>query len=194
MRREAAPSNIAVNLTVRPVTRLAGLSLSRDSHAHAQGACPSRPAGYRGRYAYYCANRLLNMGATMHHRGSKAILLALIPYCVLLTVGCVAPQPVLIDPSQLLDSTRQCKQITAPELVSQTAPRYSGNSAGKVTLEAVITTDGMIRDVRVVQSSDPALSKAATDAVVNWKYKPATCDGLPVAVHWTVVIDFTTQR
>ena len=129
------------------------------------------------------------MGAAMHHLGSKAIFLALIPYCVLLTVGCVA----LIDPSQLLDSTRQCKQITAPELVSQTAPRYSGNSAGKVTLEAVVTTDGMIRDVRVVQTPNPALSKAATDAVVNWKYKPAKCDGLPVAVHWTVVIDFTPQ-
>jgi len=185
---------VGPGVTVRTVTRFAGLLLIGDAHGSAQGARPARPAGYARRYAYYCANRLLNMGATMHHRGSQALLLALIPYCVLLTVGCVAPRPALIAPSQLLDSTRQCKQITAPELVSQTAPRYSGNSAGKVTLEAVVTTDGMIRDVRVVQSTDPALSKAATDAVVNWKYKPATCDGLPVAVHWTVVIDFTPPQ
>jgi hypothetical protein len=45
------PHNIAMNLTVRPVTRLAGLLPQRDSHGRAQGARPSRPAGYRGRYA-----------------------------------------------------------------------------------------------------------------------------------------------
>jgi len=45
----AWPYNIAMNLTVRPVTRLAGLLPERDSHGRAQGARPSRPAGYRGR-------------------------------------------------------------------------------------------------------------------------------------------------
>src|SRR5262245_24201593 len=38
-----------MNLTVRPVTRLAGLLLARDSHGRAQGARPSRPAGYAQR-------------------------------------------------------------------------------------------------------------------------------------------------
>jgi hypothetical protein len=41
--------NIGVNLTVRPVTRLAGLLPIRDSHGRAQGARPSRTAGYAGR-------------------------------------------------------------------------------------------------------------------------------------------------
>jgi len=41
-----------MNLTVRPVTRLAGLLPVRDSHGHAQGARQSRPADYRGRYAH----------------------------------------------------------------------------------------------------------------------------------------------
>jgi len=47
-----ARHNNAMNLTVRPVTRLAGLLPARDSHGHAQGARPSRPAGYGGRYAH----------------------------------------------------------------------------------------------------------------------------------------------
>jgi hypothetical protein len=42
-------SNEAMNLTVRPVTRLAGLLLCRDSQGREQGARPSRPAGYRWR-------------------------------------------------------------------------------------------------------------------------------------------------
>ena len=44
------PPNYRVNLTVRPGTRLA-LSAPRphSSHGRAQGARPSRPAGYAGR-------------------------------------------------------------------------------------------------------------------------------------------------
>src|SRR5262249_12951259 len=37
--------NYALNLTVRPVTRLADLELGRTSTGRAQGARPSRPAG-----------------------------------------------------------------------------------------------------------------------------------------------------
>jgi len=47
-----APYNKRVNLTVRPVTRLAGRLPEPDSHGHAQGARPSRPAGYARRYAH----------------------------------------------------------------------------------------------------------------------------------------------
>jgi len=40
-----------MNLTVRPVTRLADLLPVRDSTGRAQGARPSRPADYLRRYA-----------------------------------------------------------------------------------------------------------------------------------------------
>ena len=43
--------NKRINLTVRPVTRLACLFLTWDSHGRAQGARPSRPAGYARRSA-----------------------------------------------------------------------------------------------------------------------------------------------
>ena len=44
-----ARPNKRMNLTVRPVTRLADFRLETDSHGSAQGACPSRPAGYARR-------------------------------------------------------------------------------------------------------------------------------------------------
>jgi len=40
------PHNKQMNLTVRPVTRLADLNLTGDSNGSAQGARPSRSAGY----------------------------------------------------------------------------------------------------------------------------------------------------
>ena len=42
-------ANNAMNLTVRPVTRLANQPAHNCSKADGQGARPSRPAGYRGR-------------------------------------------------------------------------------------------------------------------------------------------------
>ena len=47
----ASPHNDGVNLTVRPITRLAGLLLQADLHGSAQGARPPRPAGYAQRHA-----------------------------------------------------------------------------------------------------------------------------------------------
>ena len=44
--------NNAMNLTVRPVTRLADSPARIPTKGDGQGACPSRPAGYGGRYAY----------------------------------------------------------------------------------------------------------------------------------------------
>jgi len=50
IRRRRIEFNNAMNPTVRPVTRLAVLAPPRiSSNGHAQGARPSRPAGYRGR-------------------------------------------------------------------------------------------------------------------------------------------------
>jgi len=56
----SAPANERINLTVRPVTRLAGLLPERDSHGSAQGARPARPAGYARRYAYLTNSQFLS--------------------------------------------------------------------------------------------------------------------------------------
>jgi hypothetical protein len=73
---EPRPHNEAMNLTVRPVTRLAGLLLARDSQGHGQGARPSRPAGYRWRYPDF---RMLT--PTTSRMTVKALLLTLV-FCI----------------------------------------------------------------------------------------------------------------
>ncbi len=61
---------------------------------------------------------------------------------------------------------------------------------GKVVLEAVIGTDGDVEELRVLRSI-PMLDKPAADAVCCWKYRPATLDGRPVAVYFTVLVEFS---
>jgi protein TonB len=41
-----------------------------------------------------------------------------------------------------------------------------------------------------VVSGPTLLQQAATDALKQWKYQPATLDGKPVAMHLTVTIQF----
>ncbi|HZZ56697.1 MAG TPA: energy transducer TonB, partial [Opitutaceae bacterium] len=39
---------------------------------------------------------------------------------------------------------------------------------------------GLIRDPYVAQYDDPAFAAAATEAILNWRYRPAESDGHPV--------------
>jgi protein TonB len=61
---------------------------------------------------------------------------------------------------------------------------------GKVILQAVINERGDVVDVKVLKSH-PLLDDSAISAVKRWKYKPATLEGKPVAVYFTVVVNFT---
>jgi len=57
----AARHNNGVNLTVWPVTRLAARTVTHSSKGRAQGARPSQPAGYAGRYATEDVPRVRNV-------------------------------------------------------------------------------------------------------------------------------------
>jgi TonB family protein len=59
-----------------------------------------------------------------------------------------------------------------------------------VILEAIITDQGSVEDVRVLKSVNPLLDASAVRAVQQWKYKPATLNGRAVRVYLTVTVTF----
>ena len=61
---------------------------------------------------------------------------------------------------------------------------------GVVILEAIITVDGSVQDVKVLKSVNPLLDASAVRAVQQWKYKPATLNGRAVRVFLTVTVTF----
>ncbi|MGP8261002.1 MAG: energy transducer TonB [Acidobacteriaceae bacterium] len=61
---------------------------------------------------------------------------------------------------------------------------------GVVVLHAIISKDGTIKELRVM-SGPPLLQKAATDAVMRWKYHPYLIQGVPVEVETTINVNFT---
>lgn len=69
----------------------------------------------------------------------------------------------------------------------------AARSQGTVRLEAVIGTDGGIRNLQVV-SGPPLLVNAALDAVRQWRYQPTMLNGLAVEVLTEIDVNFTLSQ
>ena len=85
--------------------------------------------------------------------------------------------------------------VKAPVLSSRVEPQYpeaarKARMEGVVILEAIITDQGSVEDVRVLKSVNPLLDASAVRAVQQWKYKPATLNGRAVRVYLTVTVTF----
>ena len=63
--------------------------------------------------------------------------------------------------------------------------------SGKVEISALISTDGHIRNLRVVKAPDSDLALASIAAVQRWVYKPYLLNGEPVEVNTTIQVNFT---
>jgi len=92
----------------------------------------------------------------------------------------------------------KCDEITEPVAVDKVSPRYPEEARkakvmGTVVLDAVISEEGVVDQVKVVESPDEQLSEAAIEAVEQWRFDPALCDGEPVAVWYKLTINFKLQ-
>jgi len=87
--------------------------------------------------------------------------------------------------------------ITNPVLIEKHRPNYPelarvGRLEGSVILQAVVRRDGTVGELHVLRCTEPNMGfeEAAMDAVRLWRYEPATQDGRPVDVFFTVFVDF----
>ena len=62
---------------------------------------------------------------------------------------------------------------------------------GRVTLKALISKDGTLRNIRLVGPRPPSLlSGSVLEAVKKWRYQPRIENGMPVEVETQITIDF----
>ena len=90
-------------------------------------------------------------------------------------------------------------ELLAPVATEKSDPGYPlelmrANVHGMVTLYAVIHSDGMVGDIRVLNSPDERLDSYAAHALARWKFLPAVRAGKPVALEAVVVIPFRARK
>ncbi len=88
--------------------------------------------------------------------------------------------------------------VTHPEKISAPQPQYTeiarkARIQGSVVLQTTIDKNGDITDVKVLKGLHMGLSEAAVAAVRQWKFKPATLNGKPVAAYYNLTVTFTLQ-
>ncbi len=101
------------------------------------------------------------------------------------TAPTTAPRPQVLHVSQGVSNGLLIRQIQPvyPQLAIQMRVE------GAVVLDATITKDGSVSDLKLVKG-DPMLVRAAVDAVRRWKYKPYYLNGEPIELQTQITINF----
>jgi len=97
-------------------------------------------------------------------------------------------------PKPSLATPKISQGVTQGLLIKRVQPKYppaalSIHSQGAVQIAATITREGNVTNLKVL-SGDPVLSRAALEAVRQWRYKPYYLDGQPVEIETQITVNF----
>lgn len=85
--------------------------------------------------------------------------------------------------------------VSMPRAIYQPEPEFSEEARrvkhqGEVTLQAIIGTDGVPRNLMIVRSLGMGLDEKALEAVRTWRFEPGKMNGRAVAVRMNVIVNF----
>jgi TonB family protein len=86
-------------------------------------------------------------------------------------------------------------EVSAPSPLRKIDPKYpptliNDHVEGEVVLYAVIRRNGSVDSIQLVRGIDPDLDANAMQALSQWKFRPATKQGLPIELEAIVHIPF----
>jgi TonB family protein len=88
--------------------------------------------------------------------------------------------------------------VTRPKKISGERPVYTemarrARVQGVVIVESVIDEEGNVTRARVLRGLPMGLDEAALEALETWKFEPATQEGRPVPVSYTLTVNFRIE-
>jgi TonB family protein len=95
-------------------------------------------------------------------------------------------------PIEMKDADR----FTPPVAIDRVVPKFEAGRAvqGSVLLAGVVTTDGKIINVRVVRSLDPGIDQRAVDSFRQYRFSPATLNGVAVFATYREELTFAGRQ
>lgn len=109
----------------------------------------------------------------------------------------IQPPPPMSG-SEQFEFWRSCQDMTPAILETTVKPQFPDalrrtHGQGTVLLYARIEADGTISHIKTLQSASPILERVAREAVEQWRYKPASCQGTPVKVETVIETQFSGE-
>lgn len=102
-------------------------------------------------------------------------------------------------PQQIVDG--ESPGVTLPRVITEVRPKYTPEALqarieGRVTMTAVVRTDGTPGDIEITESLDTeyGLDEQAVAALRQWRFEPGLKDGKPVPVRVTVEMTFRLKK
>jgi len=83
-------------------------------------------------------------------------------------------------------------KIEAPQPQSTDLARHNG-VRGTIVIRAIIDKEGRVVCPEILQGLPYGLNSAALDAILDWRFEPATLDGEPVQVYYNLTVSFSIQ-
>jgi TonB family protein len=137
----------------------------------------------------------------MHPRIWPAILVLMVPMIALAAItparswrsGIVEQREgrlsrTLARASQFVDvahvsSRPSCEDVQLPEALTTPDPLFAPTAKGKkVTVSFIIGTDGRVHSPLILESAGLAGDRRVLQTVRTWRYRPATCNGVPTEI------------
>jgi TonB family protein len=90
--------------------------------------------------------------------------------------------------------------VTSPTAIYQPKPKYTADAMrakvqGTVVMSAIVMPDGTVTDIKVTRSLDQSfgLDEEAKKTAAQWRFRPGTLKGEPVAVRILIELDFNLR-
>lgn len=82
-----------------------------------------------------------------------------------------------------MTSRTGCEAAQPPEALATPDPLLDSPAATtKITVSFIVGTDGRVHSPLILESLGPSGDRIVLDAVRAWRYRPATCNGVPTEV------------
>lgn len=79
-----------------------------------------------------------------------------------------------------VSSRPSCEDVRPPEALATPDPYFSPSAPGrKVKVSFIIGTDGRVHSPLILESAGIAGDRHVLQTVRTWRYRPATCNGVP---------------
>jgi protein TonB len=106
-----------------------------------------------------------------------------------------APRPIVPPAPPTVISRLRISHVSEGDLVHKVLPVYpplarSARIQGQVVLRAVISKQGIIKDLKLL-TGHPMLVPAAIEAVRQWRYRPYVLNNEPVEVETQITVNFS---